>query len=173
MISAMLMRFSILLLMAQKNAVEQLMNLAALWTLNNFDNILLFIYELSLLKIEESRNFICSENFMKFKASDIEIKASIYWVYTQIAVMSLYYLCYTINQVEVCNDVENYLMDMVNWKPQSVSGQISTVLRKLTVACFIFTSFLPFLSVPLVRHLTERYYKKAEVNQVTDLNNND
>jgi hypothetical protein len=68
--------------MAQKNTIEQLMNLAALWTLNNFDNIILFVYELSLLKIEESRNFICSENFMKFKASDIEIKASIYWVYT-------------------------------------------------------------------------------------------
>lgn len=58
------------------------MNLAALWTLNNFDNIIYFVYELAVIKTQENRNMLNSESFMKFKVSDIEIKGAINWVYT-------------------------------------------------------------------------------------------
>ena len=56
--STIVMYFSIILMMAQKDALNQLMNLGALWALNNFDNFCYFVFEMAIAKNIEHRSII-------------------------------------------------------------------------------------------------------------------
>lgn len=78
-------------MMKQKTPLDQLMNLTALWTLNNFDNFFYIIYDLALMKNSDHRKIIKSDDYMKFKTTENSIDASIWWVYIQIFILVLNY----------------------------------------------------------------------------------
>ena len=80
-LSALIMYFSVLLMMKQKTPLDQLMNLTALWTLNNFDNFFYLILNLILMKNSEHRKIIKSDNYMKFRVKENSIDATVWWVY--------------------------------------------------------------------------------------------
>ena len=54
-LSGLVMYCSVVLMMAQKDAVSQLMNLTALWTLNNFDNFVYLIFDMVVMKNAKHR----------------------------------------------------------------------------------------------------------------------
>ena len=111
------MYFSIILMMSQKDPMSQLMNMAALWTLNNFDNFFYLLLDMVLMKNQNHRKILKSDNYMMFKVSENEIDATVYWIYIQIGILFGYYAFDFWNKTEVCNDLENYLVDPASWHP--------------------------------------------------------
>ena len=85
------MYFSIILMMAQKDALNQLMNLGALWALNNFDNFCYFVFDMAIAKNPKHRYIINEDKFMKFKVSENMIDSAIYWIEWQTVELLLYY----------------------------------------------------------------------------------
>ena len=69
-LSALIMYFSVILMMKQKTPLEQLMNLTALWTLNNFDNFFYLIFDMVLMKDKVTRKIITDDKYMKFKIKE-------------------------------------------------------------------------------------------------------
>ena len=57
-ISGLVMYCSVVLMMAQKDAVSQLMNLTALWTLNNFDNFTYLVFDMVVMKNVKHRSIL-------------------------------------------------------------------------------------------------------------------
>ena len=54
---------------------------------------------------------------MKFKVSESQIDATIWWIWIQMGILAFYYAFHFWNQGAICNDLENYLSNQTNWIP--------------------------------------------------------
>ena len=119
-ISGLVMYCSVVLMMAQKDAVSQLMNLTALWTLNNFDNFTYLVFDMVVMKNVKHRSILLDDKFMKFKVTENQIGAAIAWIEGQFILLLLYYAINFFNQFNICDDVEGYLSGKtLGWDPNT------------------------------------------------------
>lgn len=96
------------------------MNLTALWTLNNFDNFIYYWFDMIIMKNHRHRTIIENDKFMKFRVTENQIDAAVYWIEGSIFLLLLYFGIAFYNQFNICDDVEGYLSGhKLGWEPDA------------------------------------------------------